>query len=57
MEGNFPNCMYNRKSSIDSKKQFDGCLLRSSSTYNCFNQEKNQSVRIIGPVRIIGTLE
>ena len=33
----------------------DGFLLRSSSTYNWFNQEKNQPVCIIGPVRIIGT--
>ena len=52
MEGNFPTSMYNRKSGIVVKNQYDGFLLRSSSTYNLFNQEKNQPVRIIGPVRI-----
>jgi hypothetical protein len=55
MEGNFPNSTYNRKSSIVVKNQYNGFLLRSSSTYNGFNQEKIQTVRIIEPVRILGT--
>ena len=37
------------------KKQWGGFLLRSSSAYNRFNQEKNQPAWIIGPVRIIAT--
>ena len=56
MEGNFPNNTYNRMSSFVVKRnQYDGFLLRSSSTYNGFNLEKNQTIHIIGPVRIIGT--
>jgi hypothetical protein len=57
MEGNFPTSTYNKKTGIHSskKKEHDGFLLRSSSAYNCFNQEKNQPVRIIEPVHIIGT--
>ena len=43
MEGKFPTSTYNRKSSIVVKKQYDGFLLRLSSTYNWFNQEKKSS--------------
>ena len=55
MERNFPTSTYNRKSSIVVKKTVRWIFLRSSSTYNCFNQEKNQTVCIIGPVRKKGT--
>ena len=55
MEGNFPTSMYNRKSSIVVKKQYDGFSLGSSSTFNSFNQEKNQTVCITGPGHIIET--
>ena len=52
MEGNFPNSMYNRKSSVVVKKpvRWVPVLIIDSI------RKKNQTViRIIGPVRIIGT--
>ena len=41
----------------NKNKQYDPHFLRSYGTYNCKVPKKIRTVCIIGPVRIIGTLE
>ena len=49
MEGNFPSSTYNRKSSIHTRKKNPVRWIFIDAI------RKNQTVRMIGPVHIIGT--
>ena len=56
MEGNFPNSTFNRKSSKEfKKKQYDGSYWDYPVLIIDLIRKKNQTLRIIGPVRIVGT--
>ena len=57
MDGNFPTSTYNRKSGIVVKKQYDRFYWDRPVLIIDSIRKKNQTVRIIGPVRKIGTWE
>ena len=55
MKGNFPTSTYNRKSSTVVKKAVRWIFIEINQYLYLIQSGKNQTVRIIGPVRIIGT--